>query len=151
MIVFSHQNGLTLGTGTVSNASELIHRIYEFINEGRLDRVEEVLEADYVDHDDGSVGVEAFRHRIAGFRAAFPDLRVTVDQVLEDGEYVASRTTTTGTHDEPLFGIPATGRRVELTGVDIVRVSSNGRAAERWGGLNTYSLLKQLGAIPAPS
>src|ERR1700716_2697931 len=102
----------TRRTGTVSNASELIHRIYEIINEGHLDRVEEVLEADYVDHGDGSVGVDAFRQPVGGFHAAFPALRVTVAQVREDGEYVASRTTTTGTHNEPLFGIPATARRV---------------------------------------
>lgn len=85
------------------------------------------------------------------FLAAFPDLRVTVEQVIEgSGPFVATRTTTTGTHSEPLMGFPATGVRVKVTAVDILRVGQSGRAAERWGGLDTFALLSQLGAIRRP-
>lgn len=47
------------------------------------------------------------------------------------------------------MGMPATGRYIEVPAVDIVRIGEDGRAAERWGGLDTYALLTQLGAIPA--
>jgi Voltage gated chloride channel/SnoaL-like polyketide cyclase len=62
---------------------------------------------------------------------------------------LTSRTTVTGTHTGDLMGMPATGKRIRVEAVDIGRVD-DGQAAERWGGLNMYALLTQLGVIPAP-
>ena len=55
----------------------------------------------------------------------------------------------TGTHTGDLMGIPATGQRITVEAVDIGRIEG-GQAQERWGGLNMYSMLTQLGVIPAP-
>jgi predicted ester cyclase len=55
----------------------------------------------------------------------------------------------TGTHTGDLMGMPATGQRISVEAVDIGRIE-NGQATERWGGLNMYSMLTQLGVIPAP-
>ena len=68
--------------------------------------------------------------------------------MLTDGDRFASRTTVTGTHTGDLMGMPATGRRISVEAVDIGRVH-DGQAAERWGGLNMYALLTQLGVIPS--
>ena len=95
-------------------------------------------------------GVEPFKQQITAFRTAFPDLRVTIeDLLLADGGPFASRTTVTGTHTGDLMGMPPTGAHISVEAVDIGRVA-DGQAQERWGGLNMYSLLTQLGAIPAP-
>jgi steroid delta-isomerase-like uncharacterized protein len=129
---------------------EVLHGIYEAINTGNLALLDKVVAPDYTEHSDGFEGVEPFKQQLAAFRAAFPDLRVTVEDLLIDGDRFASRTTVTGTHTGDLMGMPATGRQISVEAVDIGRVE-NGQAKERWGGLNMYSMLTQLGAIPQPA
>ncbi len=74
---------------------------------------------------------------------------MSIDDLLIDGDRFASRTTVTGTHTGDLMGMPATGRRISVGAVDMGRIE-DGRAKERWGGLDMYSMLTQLGVIPAP-
>ena len=133
----------------MSQVEEVLHGIYEAINTGNLALLDEFVAPDYTEHSEGFQGVEPFKQQITAFRAAFPDLRVTVEDLLIDGDRFASRTTVTGTHDGDLMGMPATGRRISVEAVDIGRVE-NAQAKERWGGLNLYSMLTQLGVIPAP-
>jgi steroid delta-isomerase-like uncharacterized protein len=134
----------------MTQVEEVLHGIYEAINTGNLAMLDELVAPDYTEHSEGFQGVEPFKQQLAAFRAAFPDLRVTVDDVLlADGGRFASRTTVTGTHTGDLMGMPATGRHISVEAVDIGRVE-NGRAKERWGGLNMYAMLTQLGVIPAP-
>jgi predicted ester cyclase len=74
---------------------------------------------------------------------------VTINDLLSDGDRFASRTTVTGTNTGDLMGMPATGKRISVEAVDIGRIE-DGQAKERWGGLNMYSMLMQLGVIPEP-
>ena len=133
----------------MSQVEEVLHGIYEAINTGNLALLDKFVAPGYVEHSEGFQGVEPFRQQVAAFRAAFPDLRVTIEDVLTDGDRFASRTTVTGTHTGDLMGMPATGKRISVEAVDIGRVH-DGQAAERWGGLNMYALMTQLGVIPAP-
>ena len=133
----------------MSQVEEVLHGIYEAINTGNLALLDKFVAPGYVEHSEGFQGVEPFRQQVAAFRAAFPDLRVTIEDVLTDGDRFASRTAVTGTHTGDLMGMPATGKRISVEAVDIGRVH-DGQAAERWGGLNMYALLTQLGVIPAP-
>jgi C-1 hydroxylase len=126
----------------------VLRGIYGAINSGDLALLEKYVGEDYVEHTDGYRGVEPFQQQIAAFRAGFPDLQITID-LLTDGDRFASRTTVTGTHTGDLMGPPATGRRVSVQAVDIGRIEG-GLARERWGGLNMYSMLTQLGVMPAP-
>jgi len=128
---------------------EVLAGIYEAINTGNVALLEKFVAPDYVEHSEGFRGVEPFQQQITAFRAAFPDLHVSIDDLLTDGDRFASRTTVTGTHTGDLMGMPATGQRISVEAVDIGRVE-NGQAKERWGGLNMYSMLTQLGVIPAP-
>jgi predicted ester cyclase len=134
----------------MSEAEEILHGIYEAINTGNLALLDKFVAPGYVEHSEGFQGVEPFRQQITAFRAAFPDLHVSIDDLLlADGGRFASRTTVTGTHTGDLMGIPATGQSITVEAVDIGRVEG-GQAQERWGGLNMYSMLTQLGVIPAP-
>lgn len=91
-------------------------------------------------------GVAGVREFLAAFAAALPDLTVEIDVELAEGDLVAVRTTTRGTHSgAPLFGIPPTGRRLAIDGTDIVRIA-DGRIVEHWGLTNTAGLLRQSGA-----
>jgi steroid delta-isomerase-like uncharacterized protein len=133
----------------MSQAEEVLAGIYEAVNTGNVDLLEKFVAHDFAEHSEGYQGVEPFQQQITAFRAAFPDLHVTIEDLLTDGDRFASRTTVTGTHTGDLMGMPATGRRISVEAVDIGRIE-NGQAKERWGGLNMYSLLTQLGVIPAP-
>ena len=134
----------------MSQVKEVLDGIYEAVNTGNLALLDKHLAPDYIEHSEGFQGVEPFKQQIAAFRAGFPDLHVSIDDLLlTDGDRFASRTTITGTHTGDLMGMPATGKRVSVEAVDIGRIE-NGRAKERWGGMNMYSLLVQLGVIPAP-
>ena len=133
----------------MSQVEEVIRGIYEAINTGNLALLDKFVAPGYVEHSEGFQGVEPFKQQVAAFRAAFPDLRVTIDDLLIDGDRFASRTTVTGTHTGDLMGMPPTGKQISVEAVDIGRVEG-GQAQERWGGLNMYALLTQLGVIPAP-
>ena len=133
----------------MSQVEEVLSGIYEAINTGNLALLEKYVAADYVEHTDGFRGVGPFQQQIAAFRAGFPDLHVTIDDLLTDGGRFASRTTVTGTHTGDLMGMPATGKHISVEAVDIGRIE-NSQAKERWGGLNMYAMLTQLGVIPAP-
>jgi predicted ester cyclase len=133
----------------MSQVEEVLHGIYEAVNTGNLALLEKFVAPGYVEHSEGFQGVEPFQQQVAAFRAAFPDLHVSIEDLLIDGDRFASRTTVTGTHTGDLMGLPATGQRISVEAVDIGRIAS-GQAQERWGGLNMYALLTQLGVIPAP-
>ena len=133
----------------MSQVEEVLHGIYEAINTGNLALLDKFVAPGYVEHSEGFQGVEPFRQQVAAFRAAFPDLRVTIDDLMIDGDRFASRTTVTGTHTGDLMGMPATGRHISVEAVDLGHIE-NGQAKDRWGGLNMYSMLIQLGVIPAP-
>lgn len=77
------------------------------------------------------------------FRAAFPDIALTVDDVLIDGDRIAFRSTLRGTHLGPFRGFEPTGRPVTVSLVDIVRVE-NDQFVEQWGGPDLLDLLRQI-------
>jgi steroid delta-isomerase-like uncharacterized protein len=81
------------------------------------------------------------------FLAAFPDTEYTVEQQVDEGDYVVTRWTARGTQSGELMGIPPTGKTVEVTGIAIDRFS-DGKIAESWGNWDTMGLLQQLGAVP---
>ena len=88
----------------------------------------------------GREGVKAF---FAIFRDGFTDIEVTVDQLVSQNDMVAIATTTSGTHTGHLFGVAPTGRRVSVTGIDIVRLA-DGKVTEHRGLTDTVGLLRQL-------
>lgn len=87
--------------------------------------------------------------RLQGFARAFPDLHITPDQFVAEGDTVATRGTLRATHEGEFLGIPATGRSVAVTLVDFIRLE-DGRFVEQWGGPDTLDLLRQLGATVRP-
>jgi predicted ester cyclase len=84
------------------------------------------------------------------FFAAFPDMHVTVEDVIEDGDRIATRGRFVGTHRGEFNGVPATGRPVDVKYIDVWRVE-DGKAVENWVQMDLLGLLQQVGAVPAPS
>jgi steroid delta-isomerase-like uncharacterized protein len=87
---------------------------------------------------------EAQIERLKGFRAAFPDITIEVEDVVIGDDLIAFRSTMRGTHRGEFLGIPATGRRVTVGLVDMVRIA-DGEFVEQWGGPDMLDLARQLG------
>jgi steroid delta-isomerase-like uncharacterized protein len=112
---------------------------------------DEVLAEDFIEHNPApgqGPGCEGHKQVLKLRRAAFRDLTISVDDLLADGDRVALRWTAHATHRGELMGMPATGRRLTLTGIDILRIV-DGTIVERWGEFNSTEMLQQLGALPA--
>ena len=92
-------------------------------------------------------GLDGMKEFMGMFFAAFPDLDSTIDLLIAEGDIVAGRMTTTGTHTGEFMGIPATGKRVTFTETHIVRIA-NGKAVEHWGNSDDMGMMQQLGVIP---
>ena len=125
-------------------------RLGEAVNSGNLDVFHELFAATVVDHDpasDQGSGPEGFIHFFTGFRAAFPDLKIAVEQLVADDDNVAIAYTITGTHQGDFLGIPATGRQIKARGVQIARFE-NGQIVERWGSSDQLGILQQIGVDP---
>jgi predicted ester cyclase len=127
--------------------AELIRRLHAALLEERDPVVVDDFFAEgFVSHNNppgfpaGRDGVKQF---FATFRDAFPDVTVAIDELLVDGDRVAVATTFTGTHEGELMGIGPTGRRVSVTGIDVVRIAA-GRIVEHRGLTDVVGLMRQL-------
>ena len=133
----------------------LARRSWEIVTEGSLDTLEdalaEVYAEDFVLHepDEDIVGIEGLKQFVSMIRAGFPDLRVTLEDAIAEGEKVVSRWTAQGTHQGELMGIAPTGNRVTITGITIHRIE-DGKIVEEWENWDALGMMQQLGAIPSP-
>jgi predicted ester cyclase len=84
------------------------------------------------------------------FQAGFPDIRVTIEDQLGEGDQVVTRMTFYGTQRGEFQGLPPTGKSVTFTGINIARIEG-GKIAELWSEFDALGVLQQLGAIPAPA
>lgn len=120
---------------------------------GDLSVLDEFVAADVVNHTappDMQHGRENLRQLAQLWRAAFPDLKVTIDDVVAEGDLVAVAWTGGGTHLGDLFGIPPTGKHAVMSGIEFNRMQ-DGRIVERWGNNDQLGLFVQLGLAPAPT
>ena len=136
----------------MSRNTDLAHRFYEDVMVGGdLGALDEILTPNFVDHEEGPPGtpdgIDGVKAFVTMFREAFPDMQVSIEDVMEDDDRVAVRATMTGTHEGELMGVPPSGNRVRLEMIDIVRIE-DGRCAEHWGAADNLSLMQQIGAIP---
>jgi steroid delta-isomerase-like uncharacterized protein len=95
-----------------------------------------------------ATGARAIKEVFATLQRAFPDLRVTVEDLIEEGDKVVARNTVTGTHRGEYLRLPPTGKSVTYNEIFILRFV-DGRIAETWGVVDVLSQLRQLSVIPA--
>ena len=120
--------------------------IDEAFNRGNVDKLDELLTSDYVLHDAApglAAGIAGVRDTILMFRAAFPDLRIAIEEQIAEGDKVASRTIMTGTHRGVFMGIAPMGKAVQVAGLTMVTIR-DGKVAESWVKNDQMSLMNQL-------
>jgi steroid delta-isomerase-like uncharacterized protein len=123
----------------------VVHRFIQAFNQGDLETVGELVAEDFSYHDPAlPSGREGAKQVMMMFRTAFPDAKLTLEDVIAEGDKVVARNTFTGTHQAEFMGIPPTGKQVSIMEIDIARIE-DGKLAEHWGLADTMSMMAQLG------
>jgi steroid delta-isomerase-like uncharacterized protein len=134
------------------NKALVRRQLEEVFNKHNPGAVDQFFGPDYVNHN-APPGLpndrEGLKASVSGFLSAFPDLKVTSDFQVAEGDKVVMRYTATGTHTGELMGMPATGKRVHMTGISIARVAG-GKIVEEWNEADMMGMMQQLGVVPAP-
>jgi steroid delta-isomerase-like uncharacterized protein len=134
------------------NNKTVVRRLIEEVwNRGNLSVVDELFTPNYEHHDASSPdfgrGPESEKKRAALYRTAFPDLQLTIEDIIAEGQTVVARWSCRGTHKGDLSGIAPTGKQVTISGVSIARFT-NGKMVEGWVNWDALGLMHQLGVVP---
>ena len=123
----------------------------EIWNKGNLDAIDQFFAPDVIIHSappewpTGSAGVKA---TVSMWRGALPDFELTSEFVVGEGDKVANYWTISGTHSGELMGVPATGNRIEIYGMSLVRIEG-GKIVEIWSASDQLGLMRTLGVLPS--
>ena len=129
-----------------------VRRLFdELWNKGNLPVADELIAPIYTHHDastpDVGRGPEGEKKRVTHYRNAFPDMRLTIEDIIAEGETVIARWTCRGQHNGELNGIAPTGKQVAITGITIARFA-NGKMVEGYVNWDALGLMQQLGVVP---
>jgi steroid delta-isomerase-like uncharacterized protein len=133
----------------------LARRSWEVVTEGSLDTLEdalaEVYAEDFILHEAGEdiVGIEGLAQFVSMMRSALPDLRITIEDDMSEGDKVVTRWIAQGTHQGELMGGAPTGNQVTATGITIHRIEED-KIVEEWSNWDALGLMQQIGAVPTP-
>ena len=138
------------------SAEENKATVRRFVDEvqsgGNIDAIDELCSPEFVNHS-APPGVpsncDGVKLVTAMFRQAFPDSYFTVEEMVAEGDKVATRKTFHGTHQGEFMGIPPTGQQVSIGLIDIVRIA-DGQVVEHWSIGDNLGMMQQLGVIPQP-
>lgn len=139
---------------------ELVRSFFDEVwNNGNLDYLDEVYSEDFQLHAlwqntsaGGAIeatGTEPAKQVIGGWLKGFPDLKVTVEDQIAEGDLVGSRHSSLGTHTEAFMGIPPTGKQATVTGMTLTRIK-DGKMVEAWTCWDALGMLEQLGVAGGP-
>jgi steroid delta-isomerase-like uncharacterized protein len=132
----------------------LVRRVIEEIYTSKnVDLADEIYRPDFVDNDAAAPeemrrGPEGVKAQAAMYKAAFPDISMTVEDQVAEGDKVVTRWTATGTHEGELMGAPASGKPVSITGITISRIA-DGKVQQEWTNWDGLGMMEQIGALGA--
>ncbi len=132
---------------SVEENKAMVRRIIEeAVNKGNLAVIDEIMAPNYVYHFPGMEikGPDGFRQFVTMMRTAFPDLNVTIDEIIGEGNFVASRLILRGTLKGEFMGMAPTGRKIEFPEAVFV-LFEGGKEVEAWPYADTQSMFQQLG------
>ena len=127
--------------------------VQEGFNTGNLAVVGEYVGPNFVNRDPGTPplpsGPEGYKQLVTMYRTAYPDLHLTVDDLITEGDKVVVRWNARGTNKGELMGMPPTGKQITLTGISILAIAG-GKVVEQRTNWDTLGMLQQLGVVPKP-
>ncbi len=135
---------------SVEENKALVRRFWDAFKRNDVAALEEVTSQDVVYHTAPpglSAGIQGYRELMAMYFSSFPDLQITVDDMIAEGDKVVTRFTGRGTHRGDFMGAAPTGKQGEIGGISIIRVTG-GKVTDEWDQLDMLGLMQQLGVIP---
>ena len=131
-----------------------VRRLYDQINAGDIGGFSEGLAEDFVEHE-VTPGLAPTKEGVKQFfrmqLAAFPDLRMTAEDVFASGDKAVARVRFTGTQRGEFMGMPASGKKVDVSLIDVFLFGGDGLVHEHWGVIDALLMMQQVGAIPEGS
>ncbi len=138
---------------SVEENKAIIRRsVEEFWNKGNIAAIDEFYASNYVGHDPSKLhagNLEEFKGSAMAVFAGFPDLQVTIEDMVAEGDRVVKHWTARGTHQGEFMGIAPTGKQITITGMDIYRIAGN-KIEECWSNSDSLGMMQQLGVVPPP-
>ena len=132
------------------NKAKIRRIIEEVANKGNMAVADEVIDKNYVYHGSGGQeykGPEGFKQYMAAVRKAFPDVHMTIEDMVAEGDKVVNSVRMKGTFKGEFMGMAPTGKQVDMSMVNVSRFAGN-KEAEAWQYIDTLSMMQQLGAAP---
>lgn len=129
---------------------DLVRRYQEILNSGELAALGEIVATDIsmpTAFPGFPSGLEGARAIAAANRQMIPDFRVSIEDLIAEGDRVAAFITITGTHTRDMLGIPPTGKAFSVVGMSMFRIA-DGKIVEHRGVGDIVSVLQQIGALP---
>ena len=128
---------------------EIVHHVFsEALNNGNVAPIEAFVATNFVRHGNPEItGPEGLIGLLTMYRNAFPDMTMTFDDQIAEGDKVVSRWTVTGTHTGEMMGIAPTSKKVTVTGISIDRMK-DGKIVEEWENFDELGMMVQLGLVP---
>ncbi len=136
-----------MATDNIEKSRSIFEEVW---NEKRVEKIDELLSADYVHHDvlsSDQKGIAPYKQFVDLYLHAFPDIHFNIEDEVSEGDTVVIRWTVTGTHNGDLPGVPRTGRPISITGITIARLR-DGKFVESWNNWDALGMMQQLGAVP---
>jgi len=120
----------------------------DYWNKHNIAAFEKYFTSNIIFHSaEGDMNAEQFKGLSQAYFTAFPDLHITSDYLVAEGDKVVKVWTANCTHNGELMGIPATGKRIVVKGIEMFRIV-DGKIAEIWSSMDNLGMLQQIGVIP---
>ena len=138
-----------MSTPTLTNAQVFRHLLEDAFSTGDLSIVDECVAPDMIEHQRGArSGAAGLKGMIQMLRSWFPDLKLTVVDLVEKDDKVWGRIVARGTHLGTIMGKPGTGTPIQIDIIDVCRFA-NGKMVEHWGVPDTLGMMEQIGLLPS--
>jgi steroid delta-isomerase-like uncharacterized protein len=131
---------------------QLMTQLYDAYNAKDWDKISTFIAADYVEHNpmpNQKPGLEGMKETFTMMTSAFPDFKVTANKIIAEGDHVCNYYTVTATHQGDWMGMPATGKAMNVDGIEIVRIA-DGKVVEHWEVFDAVKMMQQLGVMEEP-
>lgn len=140
------------GASDVEAKNEAVVRLFmdEVLMKGNVAMIDSLVAPDFVDHNAPpglDSGIAGMRKWVPEMHAGMPDGKIEVLEVFTNGDLAATHVRQTGTNTGPMMGMPATGKKMDVRGVDVVRLR-DGKAIEHWGYWEEMKMMQQMGMMP---
>jgi steroid delta-isomerase-like uncharacterized protein len=129
----------------------VIKKLFEQgMNERKFEMLKDIIGPDFINHGipNANRGPEGFKEVLGQFLTGYPDMKINLENIIADGDMVATRGYWTGTNNGSFMGIPATGKKVKVDFIDVWKMLE-GKCQENWVQMDMMGLMQQIGMAPA--